>query len=330
MLFYVNLPIGIVGIFMTLIFLSNDKGKEKGGFDFYGAITLSVALTSLVLVLEKGLDWGWTSRSSLLAYALIVIFGLWFIKIEKKHSSPMIDLKFFKNVTFTSALLVTFISFGGMMGAMFLIPVFVQVYMGYNATETGFLFLPMALSMFAAAPIGAKLSQKIHVRYCVSLGMLVTAFGIYLFTGLDSRISASELIVPLMFIAFGMGTGMSPLTNAATSSVPVHEVGVASAVLSLTRNIAGAVGIAAFGTLLNEATKTNVLELGANAIINDKSLTSVISALVVLKSQIIAYREVFLAASIVTTIGAFVALSLGDSSKIKDEETEIVQAEEFV
>lgn len=234
----------------------------------------------------------------------------------------MIDLKFFKNETFTSAILVTFISFSGMMGSMFLIPVFVQTYLGYDATRTGFLFLPMALSMFVAAPVGAKLSQKIHVKYCVSLGMLITAFGVYLFSGLDPKTSAWELTFPLMILALGMGLGMSPLTNAVASSVPAHEVGIASAVLNLTRNIAGAVGIAAFGTLLTNATESNILELGANTIINDPKLTSVVSALVVLKGQIMAYREVFFVASIVTAIGAFVALSLKDYSRIKDEKIE--------
>jgi EmrB/QacA subfamily drug resistance transporter len=318
MLFYINLPIGILGIFMVLLYLPNDKGKEKGGFDFYGAITLAVALSSLVLVLEKGREWEWTSFNSVLCYALVLIFGFWFIQLEKKHPSPMIDLKFFKNPTFVSALLVSFISFGGMMGAMFLLPIFVQTYLGYDATQTGFLFLPMALGMFVAAPLGAKLAQKIHVRYSVSLGMLLVALAIFLFTGLDARTSATELTLPLIILAVGMGIGMSPLTNAVASSVPTHEVGIASAILNLTRNIAGAVAIALFGTLLSNVMESKVLEVGANTIINDPKFASFVPTLVVLKSQILAYREVFLTASIATAFGAFVALTLRDSSKIKD------------
>ena len=157
MLFYINLPIGIIGIIMVLLYLPNDKGKERKGFDIYGAITLAIALSSLVLVLEKGRGWEWTSFASILCYALVLIFGFWFVKIEKKHPSPMVDLKFFKNQTFVYALLVSFVSFGGMMGAMFLLPIFVQTYLGFDATQTGFLFLPMALTMLVAAPLGAKL-----------------------------------------------------------------------------------------------------------------------------------------------------------------------------
>lgn len=319
MLFYINLPVGILGIFMVLLFLPNDKGKEKGDFDFFGASTLAVSLSSLVLVLEKGNEWGWSSSNSMICFALIILFFIFFIRIEKNHPSPMIDLKFFKNPTFVSALSVSFISFGGMMGAMYLLPVFAQTYMGFNATETGLLFLPMALTMFVAAPLGAKLSQKIHVRYSVSLGMVITALSVYLLAGLDPKTTSSELTLPLMLLAVGMGIGMAPLTNAVASSVPAHEVGVASAVLNLTRNIAGAVSIALIGTYLSNASESKVMEVGANTTINDPSYAGVVSVLVILKAQILAYREVFVAASLVTLVGAFVALSLRDHSKIKDE-----------
>ena len=316
MLFYINLPIGILGILMVLFYLPNDRGREKGGFDLNGAITLAIALSSLVLVLEKGQEWGWTSVASILSYMLVVIFGFWFLKIEKKHPSPMIDLKFFKNKTMVSALLVSFISFGGMMGAMFLLPMFAQIFLGYNATETGLLFLPMSLSMFVAAPIGAKLSQKIHVRYCVSIGMFLLAVAVYLLTGIDIKTTSSELILPLVLLAVGIGLGMSPLTNAVASSVPAHEIGIASALLNLTRNIAGAVAIALFSTLLANASQTNVLELGANAVINDPKFAKIVPNLVILKAQILAYREVFLVAAVLSLLAAVVALSLSDSNKI--------------
>lgn len=323
MLFYINLPIGILGIFMVLLYLPNDRGKEKGIFDFYGATALAVSLSSLMLVLEKGQEWDWTSFTSILCYILALFFGALFVYIEKKHPNPMVDLKFFKNASFVSALVVSFISFGGMMGAMFLIPVFVQTYMGYDATQTGFLFLPMALVMLISSPIGAKLSQKIHARYCVSIGMFLTAWAIYMLTGIDPKSPVADITYPLMLLAVGMGIGMAPLTNAVASSVPDHEVGIASAILNLVRNIAGALSIALLGTLLTNTIETKVLEVGANTIINDFSYSSFIPALIVLKAQVLAYREVFLAAATVTAVGAFVALTLKDSSKIRDEKVAV-------
>ncbi len=312
-LFYINLPIGIIGIFMTLLYLPHDKPVDrKSGFDYKGASALAVALTSLVLVLEKGNDWGWLSFNSVSMYVLVAVFAIIFYFIEKKAKDPIVDLKLFSNPIFSNILLLSFITFGGMMGAMFLLPVFAQTYLGFNATQTGLLFIPMALSMFVAAPLGGYLSRKIPLRYLVSLGMTISAFGIFLFSGLDVKTTAIDLIIPLMVFALGMGLGMAPMTSAATNSVPVNEVGVSSALLNLVRNIAGAVGIAFFSTVLSNIIESKVLQLGQDAVINttNPQVIQTVSALIVLKAQVIAYGDVFIIAACIMSTGIFVALFL--------------------
>lgn len=235
-----------------------------------------------------------------------------FYNIEKKAKDPIVDLKLFKNKIFANVLLLSFITFGGMMGAMFLLPVFAQTYLGYNATQTGLLFIPMALSMFVAAPLGSYLSKKIPLKYLVSFGMAISAFGIYLFSGLDVKTTASELTIPLIIFAVGMGLSMAPMTAAATNSVPTNEVGVSSALLNLVRNIAGAVGIAFFSTILSNIIESKVLSIGQNAIINttNPQVIQIVSALVILKAQIIAYGDVFLISSCIMATGVIVALFL--------------------
>jgi len=312
-LFYINLPVGIIGIWMTLWYLPHDKPVDtKSGFDYKGASALAVALSSLVLVLEKGRDWGWLSWESVLAYAIVIAFLLLFYFIERREEDPVVDLKLFTNPIYSNILILSLLSFGGMMGAMFLIPVFAQTYLGLDATHTGFLFIPMALTMFIAAPLGGKLSQFIPLRYLVAAGMAITAFGIYLFSGLDVNTTASELMLPFVIFASGLGLAMAPMTAAATNSVPANEVGVASAVLNLTRNIAGAVGIAFFGTVLNNVTESNVLRIGRDVIINAPTphTSQTVTALVVLKAQVEAYGEVFLIASVIVAFGVIVALFL--------------------
>ena len=203
------------------------------------------------------------------------------------------------------------------MGAMFLLPVFAQTYLGFNATQTGLLFIPMAFTMFISAPLGGYLSNKISLKYLVSFGMGLSAFGIYLFSGLDVKTTAVDLMIPLIVFAFGMGLGMAPMTAAATNSVPTNEVGVSSALLNLVRNIAGAVGIAFFSTVLSNIIESNVLELGQNAIINttNPQVTQTVSALVILKAQVMAYGDVFVIASVIMAIGVIVALFLRQPKK---------------
>lgn len=317
MLFYMNLPVGIVGLLMSLAFLERDTPEDKGKFDFQGAILLAVALTALVVVLDRGREWGWVSGNSLIAYALIVVFGSVFYVWEKRVADPLVDMKFFKNPVFVSVLGVTFVTFAGMMGAMFLLPVFAQTFLGYNATQTGFIFVPMALTLLISSPIGAKLSQHFHVRWTVMVGTAISAFGIYLFSHLDPLTTMGDLVLPLVLLAFGLGLGMAPLTNAATSSVPHHEVGIASGILNLVRNLAGAIAIAVFGTILSSLTESRVLTLGANAHLQGSEAMAAGPLLVILKAQIGSYDDVFLIASAFMFLGAILAIFLKD---VKDQE----------
>ncbi len=312
-LFYINLPVGILGIFMTIWYLPHDKPVDtKPGFDYKGAMALAVALSSLVLVLDKGRDWGWLSLTSITTYILVLAFLFIFYYIEKHEDDPVVDLKLFTNPIYSNILILSLISFGGMMGAMFLLPVFAQTYLGLDATQTGLIFIPMALAMFVAAPLGGKLSQIIPLRYLVAVGMAISAFGIYLFSGLDVKTTVYDLMLPLVVFATGLGLGMAPMTAAATNSVPNNEVGVASAVLNLTRNIAGAVGIAFFSTILANIIESNVLRLGQDVVINTPSpqVMQEVTALIILKAQIMAYGEVFLIAAGIMALGVIVALFL--------------------
>lgn len=325
MLFYINFPIGIIGILMVLVFLPEDKPQGREEFDYKGAVTLAIALSSLVLVLDKGQEWGWTSLKSFITYLVTASSGILFYFLERKAKNPLVDLNFFKNPVFVSVLAVTFVSFGGFMGAMFLIPIFVQTFLGYDATQTGYLFLPLALTMMVFSPLGAQLSSRVAPRWSVSFGMLVSTIGFFLLSHrVDPLVKGGDFIFPLFLFAAGLGLGMAPLTNAVTSSVPSREVGVASGILNLTRNISGAIGIAFFGTLLTNQINSNVGEISANTIINSSLpvFQKIVPGLVVLKAQIASYSFVFLVASLVMLAGAFAALSLSETSKDYSGEAE--------
>jgi EmrB/QacA subfamily drug resistance transporter len=318
MLFYINFPVGVVGLLMVLAFLPEDRPQKKEKFDYIGAIILAAALSSLVLVLDKGQEWEWTSAKSFLSYFIASVSGIAFYFIEKRAKNPLIDLNFFKNSVFVSALVTTFISFGGFMGAMFLIPIFAQTFLGYGATETGYLFLPLALTMMVVSPLGARISSRVAPRWSVSVGMLISTIGFFIISQrLDPLMKGGDLVFPLFLFAVGLGLGMAPLTNAVASSVPPREVGVASGILNLTRNIAGAIGIALFGTLLTNRINLNVQEIGAYTTINSFSLAiqKIVPVLVILKAQIASYGFVFLVASFVMLAGALTALTLRESTK---------------
>jgi predicted MFS family arabinose efflux permease len=278
-------------------------------------------LSSLVLVLDQGSTWGWLSTNSLLCYFFVVVLLGAFIRIEHKAKEPIVDLKFFKIPAFVNALVNNFVVFMGMMGGVFLIPIFAQTFLGYTATQSGYLFMPMAAMMMIASPLGGMLTGKVKAKYVIFASTIVASIGIFLFTGLDPKSTALAIVIPLGVMAFGLGFGMAQRTNIVASVVPQSEIGVASSILALVRNIAGAFGIAIFATILTDRTNYNVLMINGFS-----KLASHIPAniqtyvgLIELKAQVDAYDYVFLVSSIIVFLGAFTILFL----KLKNERTDI-------
>jgi EmrB/QacA subfamily drug resistance transporter len=311
--FLVNLPVGIVGLVMALAIIkesvSGDKIKK---FDIWGALALGATLSTLVLVLEKGLGWGWLSLNSMIAYAITIATGALFVSIEKKHPDPIVDLKFFKIPVFINVLGNNFVVFMGMMGCIFLIPVFSATYLGLDATQTGLMFMPMAFGMMLAAPLGGQLTGRVQPRYVIFASTLVAACGLFLFTRLDPRSGSIDVMLPLFVMALGMGFGMAQRTNIIASAVPDNEVGIASSVLALARNIAGAFGIALFGTILNNVTNSKLVDAISLSTLNvfTPQNLAIFTTLISLKAQISAYHTVFITSGVILLIGAATALNI--------------------
>jgi len=177
------------------------------------------------------------------------------------------DIPVFVNVTLNN-----FIVFMGMMGGIFLIPVFASTFMNYTATQTGYLFMPMAGAIMLAAPLGGALTGKFPSRYVIAASTFVAALGLFMFAHLDPRSTAIDIIVPLGIMAFGMGFGMSQRTSIIASVVAEHEIGIASSVLALARNIAGAFGISVFATILKTSTENNLLKIAKLSTLNAPAL----------------------------------------------------------
>ncbi len=323
--FLINLPVGLVGLLMAWIFVTESTSLKKTvSFDWWGAIALGGALASLVLVLDKGIDWGWVSWQSVACYIAVAIFSAIFYRIETTHVEPIVDFKFFKLPVFTNVLINNFIVFMAMMGSFFLIPVFASTFLGYDATQTGYLFIPMAIAIMVAAPLGGSLTGKVSARTVIMGSTFVSAIGLFMFLGIDVRSSAWDLIIPMAVMAFGIGFGMSQRTGVIAAVVPDTEIGVASSILALARNIAGAFGVALFATVLHNVTESNLLSIARNSTIN---ITNALQyheaiALMELQAQVTAYRTVFYVAGFVMLLGAITAwwIKVSKSAEMHDKE----------
>jgi DHA2 family multidrug resistance protein len=298
--FFVNVPVGLVGLAMAFAFIKESVSERKSTeFDWTGAATLGVALSTLVMVLDRGTIWGWFSFNAIACYAVTVLFAAAFYYIERNHKEPVIDFKFFKNPIFMNALANNFLIFMCMMGSIFLLPLFAQAFLGYTATQTGYLFIPMGLTIPIAAAIGGRFAYKVAPRWIIFISTAGAALGFFFLSYLDPRSTALDIMLPLTLMAFFMGFGMAQRTNIIASAVPQTEIGIASGILALARNIGGAFGIAIFGTILMNAENQNVLSIAAHSVIrsvNPAVLRQGI-ALIELKAEVAAYGEVFLIGS---------------------------------
>lgn len=310
--FYVNLPLGILGTFLALRFIEEPVKQIKGikHFDILGSVLLGIALGIGVLVLDQGQSWGWGSAQSIISYIVTAVSLVSFIFVELRVKEPVVDLEFFTNPTFTASIITSFISFMGMIGGIFLIPLFVQNYIGYSVTKTGYLFIPMAFAILIAAQLGARLSQKFEARFLTAAGMTWSAFMLFQFTFIDIKWTAWDIIWRLSAFAFGIGIGLAPLTQAATSSIPIEEVGVASSVLALARNISGAFGVAIFATILSNGVNSAMLNLKKYSIIHtqDPTMLEKINLLIFTKANVLAFSNVFHIAMYFMLLGGISAL----------------------
>ncbi len=316
--FLVNLPIGVIGLVMALRYIKESVSEKKSMyFDWAGAISLGIALSAMVLVLDKGTDWGWVSVKSLISYVVLVVSSVYFYFTEIKAPEPMVNLNFFKNRVFVLTLLNNFLSFMGLIGVVFLIPLFAQTFLGYDATHAGYLFIPMAFCLLVAAPFGSSLIGKIQARYVIAISTFGAAVGMFLFSFLDARSSAYDIMIPLGIMAFFLGLGMAQRTQAIASAVPISEIGMASSVLALVRNIAGAFGVAIFATLLTNTIEGNVQRISevSQLVVKTTDNYKQFVALIILKAQISSYAIVFECAAALLVLGAILALFIRVSKK---------------
>jgi EmrB/QacA subfamily drug resistance transporter len=309
--FLINIPLGIIGLFLAFRYISESVGEKRNvKFDWWGTLSLGAALGTLVLVLDQGETWGWMSWPSVLCYIGTIVMGVAFYFIERREPEPIVDLSFFKIPVFVFTLLNNFVVFMALMGAIFLIPIFAQTFLGYTATQTGYLFIPLAVAMMVAAPLGGRLIGKVKPSYVIFVSTFAAGIGMFLLSYIDAASTAIDIALPLSIMAFGLGFGMAQRTNLVATAVPHESIGEASAVLALVRNISGAFGIAIFSTLLTNSINSNVLTVAQNSVLHvvTSENMQVFIQLIELKAQIAGYATVFEVAAFTVMLGSFLAL----------------------
>ena len=248
-IFYLNLPIGIATLAITLRKLPESRDENAGGIDWLGLTTFSAALLGLVFGLIECNDRGWGSPLIVGMLAGSAVLLALFVVVERHQAHPMFDLSLFRKPTFGGASIAAF-ALSASMFAMFLyLTLYLQTILGYGPLQTGLRFLPVTLLSFVAAAVSGKLTAKLPARGLLGGGLLLTAVGLLLMRGVDANSDWTALLPGFIVAGIGIGTINPSIANAAIGVVAPARAGMASGISSTFRQVGIATGIAGLGAV---------------------------------------------------------------------------------
>ncbi len=258
--FLINVPIGIVALFVVARVLNVPHTKQPQRIDWFGALALAVAVIPLLLVAEQGRSWGWGSTNSVISYAVAAFGVILFIFIEYvMKDAALIPLRLFKNSTFSVVIVGGTIVGVAMFGAITMVPQYFQVVRGYSPTKSGLLLLPLVLGIMVGSQLSGRITAKTG-RYKILpvVGTFVIAVGALLYAQVHYDSPLWQPLVYALIIGAGLGGCMQTLIIAAQNAGPRSDMGVSTASATFFRQMGGTLGVAVFLTILFNLLPTKI------------------------------------------------------------------------
>lgn len=249
-IFYVNIPVGIAGVWLTLRSIAADPPARRGQvFDVGGALLLLASLFGLLLALTEGPIWGWADPRTLGLLGLFLAAGALFVAWELRAAQPMIDLRMFRSAAFSLNLLAGFVLFLGLAFNLLLVPLFLQLVYRFDLQATGLALMALPLTLSLTSPLSGRLSDKIGPRALTIAGLCCAAAGLLGVSFTRETTPLWQMIAFLMVIGAGVGLFQSPNNSTVLGNAPREALGVASGLLAVMRTLGQTAGIAVAGAI---------------------------------------------------------------------------------
>jgi EmrB/QacA subfamily drug resistance transporter len=232
-IFFVNVPIGAIAVFVTMTQVEDSRDPNATGVDWAGLVSFSGSLFVLVYALVQGNEKGWGSTEivSLLILAAALLAA--FVLVEHLQTRPMLDLSLFRCPAFAGANIVAF-TLSSSFFAMFLyLTLYIQDVLGYSPVQAGLRFLPTTLLTFIVAPVAGKLSVRVPIRLLLGSGLTLIGIGLVAMTGVDAASTWTVLIPGFLLAGSGVGLVNPPLASTAIGVVTFRQVGIATGIAGL-------------------------------------------------------------------------------------------------
>ncbi len=250
-IFLPSVPIALLGAYFSYKLLPSYMKHKQFKFDYKGFIYFTVALLALLLAISEGHAWGWKSVKIIALGLITLIFGGLFYFRDKKINYPLINFKMFKIKTFTFGNIAVMTSYMCMFTNGVLLPFFLQEIVKYNAFVTGLLVLPYSVASSVVAPFAGSYSGKHGSRVLTVVGPSIYIIALIIFTTFNTHTPMWEIVMASVIMGIGNGCFQSPSNNAIITCVNKEELGIASGILSLSRNLGNILGVAVTITLFD-------------------------------------------------------------------------------
>ncbi len=271
--FFINVPVGLLSLLLSSRMLQDpphlvEARKRTGGIDYVGFGLIAVGLGALELVLDKGQEDDWFASPVIVSFAVIAAVALVsFVLWEWRREHPVVDVRLFKSKNFAVSNLMMLVLGMTLYGSTVLLPQYLQVWMGYSATDAGMALSPGALVFVCLMPIIGPLVSRYDPRYLIALGFTVLAVGLYhmsrtLYPGIDF----STAVWLRIYLTIGMALLFVPINTVVYAGVPPSKNNAVSGIVNLSRNMGGDIGIATVTTLIARRAQVHQERIATNLV----------------------------------------------------------------
>jgi len=265
--FYINLPVGLASIVMTRLFIFDPPyiRRRAGGIDYWGIGMLALGVGALQIVLDRGQEEDWFGSGWIVTLGIVSIVGLIaFVLREVYARNPVVNLRVFKNRTYSAGVfLMTILGFV-LYGSLLLLPIFLQTLLGYTALDAGMAMAPRGLGSFLMMPVVGTVLSRFDPRKVLAVGLTGAAWTLYALGRLNLNAGYWDIFWPQFIQGASLAMLFVPLTTATMDPIPKEQMGNATSMFNLMRNIGGSMGIAGATTYLFRRQQFHINRLGAH------------------------------------------------------------------
>ena len=280
--FYINVPVGILGVVMMSMFIVDPSyiRKSSNRIDYWGTGMLSVGIAALQIVLDKGQEDDWFSSHLIVVLcAITLVFIPAFVAYELAIAHPVVNLRAFKDRTYaTGVFLMTMLGFV-LYGSLVLLPIWLQTLMEYPALQAGLTLFPRGLGAFISMPVIGVLLKRVDARKLILLGIGACAYTLVQLSWLNLNAGYWDFFWPQFFQGVSMALLFVPLTTATMDPIPNEQMGNATSIFNVMRNLGGSIGIAVATTLVFRIQQQRIHKLVAHVTPYDRPAQQVLDTL---------------------------------------------------